>query len=107
MELSAWDREVPYTNEKTGFSTTLYNINVVATALGRTSQTIRKWEIAGVIPKTPFKSDSRRLYSKEQIDILVECAEKAHLSTGKKISQTSFTSNVDKKLKELFKKIFG
>lgn len=106
MELSAWDREVPYTNEKTGFSTTLYNINVVANALGRTSQTIRKWEIAGVIPKTPFKSEGRRLYAKEQIEILVECAEKAHISTGKKISQTTFTANVDKKWKELFNKIF-
>lgn len=107
MELSDWDRKVPYKNESTGFETTLYGINVVATQLGRTSQTIRKWEIAGVIPKTPFKINGRRLYCKEQIDILIACAEKARISTGKSISSTSFTSNVEKQWSLLFKQIFG
>ena len=106
VELSPWDRAIPYTNKETGYSTTLYNINVLANWLGRTSQTIRKWEIAGVIPKTPFKSDGKRLYSKEQIDILVECAEKANISTGKKMSQTNFTRNVQKKWQKLFDEIF-
>lgn len=107
LELSPWDREIPYTNPETGYTTTLYNINVVATYLGRTSQTVRKWEIAGTIPKTPFKIEGKRLYSKEQVEILVECAEKAQISTGKKISQTNFTRNVQLKWQELFKKIFG
>lgn len=106
LKLSPWDRSIPYTNSDTGFSTTLYNINVVATYLGRTSQTIRKWEIAGVIPKTPFKSDGRRLYCKEQIEILVECAEKAKISTGKKMSETNFTRNVQLKWQKLFDEIF-
>lgn len=107
MELSAWDREVPYTNKNTGYSTKLYNIKVVATALGRTPQTIRKWEVAGAIPKTPFKLEGKRMYCKEQIDILVECAEKAQISTGKNMSQTGFTRNVQKRWQSLFKDIFG
>lgn len=107
LELSPWDRTVPYTNKKTGYSTTLYNINVVSTHLGRTSQTVRKWEIAGTIPKTPFSIQGRRLYCTEQIEILVECAEKAKISTGKKISQTNFTRNVQLRWNKLFTEIFG
>lgn len=107
MEMSSWDRQVEYINETTGFKTTLYNINVVAIQLGRTSQTIRKWEIAGIIPKTPFTSNGKRLYCKEQIEILVKCAEKAQICTGRKISATSFTTNVERQWSMLFKKIFG
>lgn len=107
MELMSWDKKVPYTDKNTGYSTDLYNINVLANSLGRTSQTIRKWEIAGVIPKTPFKLDGKRMYCTEQIKIIVECAEKAQISSGKNMSQTTFTKNVFKKWNELFKEIFG
>ncbi len=81
-----WGRAVPYTSP-TGVETTLYNIGTVAEAIGRTSQTVRKWEISGVIPPTPFKQGSKRMYSKEHIDCLVRNVEKYHVTMGMKISK--------------------
>ena len=39
---------------KNGEKIKLYPINVLANELGRTSQTIRKWEVAGILPKPHF-----------------------------------------------------
>lgn len=80
-----WGRRVEYTSP-TGVQTVLYNIGAVAEAIGRTSQTVRKWEVAGTIPPTPFKQGRKRLYSKEHIDALVECVEKYHITMGTQIS---------------------
>lgn len=93
-EKSFKGREIPYKSPITGRETMLYNIATVGEALGRTSQCIRKWEIGGVIPKTPFKLKGQRLYSTEHIDALVECAEKAHLMQGSKVSKTYFSRYV-------------
>ena len=85
------NKGVPYTSP-TGIETTLYNIGYLAEQLGRKSATIRKWEIDGTIPKTPFKdSHNRRLYSEEHIQAIVECAERAKIGNGKPISNTRFT----------------
>lgn len=103
-----WGREIPYTSPITGRSTTLYNIQVAGDAIGRTSQTIRKWEVAGIIPPTPFKIQGKRLYSQEHIDALVKCAEEAKLKTGVKIKDTSFSKRLYKefdKINEMFFKI--
>ena len=81
-ERTPWGKEIPYTSPITGRSTTLYNIGVVAEAIGRTSQTIRKWEVGGVIPPTPFRQKGKRLYSKEHIDVIVKCAEQAKIMQG-------------------------
>ena len=99
-EKTPWGREVPYTSP-TGYKTTLYNIGVVAEAIGRTSQTIRKWEVGGVIPKTPFKQDGKRLYCKEHIDAIVECAEKAKIVQGSKVKYTSFTKKLYKEFQRI------
>lgn len=107
FDLSPWDKKIPYKNEKTGYETTLYNSAVAGRAIGRSTQTMTKWEIAGTIPVTPFRVSGRRMYCEEQIMILMECAEKARISQGRKISQTSFSSQVQKKWNELFKEIFG
>ncbi len=80
-----WGRSIPYTSP-TGKETTLYNISVIANAIGRTPQTVRKWEIAGTIPPTPFKQNGKRLYSKEHIDALVRCVEKYRITMGVAIS---------------------
>lgn len=104
--VSKWGRAVPYTSP-TGVETYLYNIGTAAEALGRTSQTIRKWEISGVLPLTPFKIGGRRMYSDEHIDALVECAEKAHIRAGVKIQDTSFISNIYKKYKEINELLIG
>ena len=86
-----WGRAIPYTSPITGRSTTLYNIGTVADAIGRTSQTLRKWEIGGVIPPTPFKQRGKRLYSKEHMDLIIACAEKSRIRQGSKYTQKVFS----------------
>lgn len=100
-EKTPWGRAIPYTSSKTGRKTTLYNISVVGDAIGRTAQTIRKWEVAGVIPPTPFKQNGKRLYSTEHIDAIVECAEKSKLKSGLNISATSFSQNLYKEFQRI------
>lgn len=100
-EKTPWGREISYTSPITGRKTTLYNIGVVAEAIGRTSQTIRKWEVGGVIPPTPFKQKGKRLYSKEHIDAIVKCAESSRIMQGSQVSQTAFS----KKLYREFQKV--
>lgn len=80
----------------------LYYINELAYALGRTPQTIRKWEIAGVIPKTPFKdAHGRRLYTKEHIEAIVKIAEECGIKQGYSIANTSFSSKVHRVFTEI------
>ena len=100
-ERTPWGKEIPYTSPITGRSTTLYNIGVVAEAIGRTSQTIRKWEVGGVIPPTPFRQKGKRLYSKEHIDAIVKCAEKAKIMQGSKTSKTTFSNNLYKEFQKV------
>lgn len=101
-EKTPWGRVIPYTSPITGRKTTLYNIGVVAEAIGRTSQTIRKWEVGGVIPPTPFKQNGKRLYSKEHIDAIVQCAEKSKIMQGSKnTSQTMFSKRLYKEFQKV------
>ena len=83
----------------------LYPVSVLSESLGRSNQTIRKWEIAGILPRTMFE-DSRkcRLYSKEQIDIIVKCAEECQVTQGSAISRTPFKKRVHEELAKLAKK---
>lgn len=101
-EKTPWGREIPYTSPITGQKTTLYNIGVVAEAIGRTSQTIRKWEVGGVIPPTPFKQKGKRLYSKEHIDAIVKCAEKSKILQGSNgVSHTMFSKRLYKEFQKV------
>lgn len=77
----------------------LFYIGALASALGRSTNAIRKWEIAGVIPDPCFRDEQgRRLYSQEQIDVIVQCAEKAQIKQGLSIANTSFSTWVHKEL---------
>lgn len=105
-EKTPWGRAIPYTSP-TGVETTLYNISTAADAIGRTAQTLRKWEIAGILPPTPFTVNNRRMYSTEHINAIVECAEKAKLKNGKAIKDTSFSKRLYKRFAELNKLFFG
>lgn len=70
----------------------LFYIGALAEALGRDPNTIRRWEIAGVIPDPCFKDKfGKRLYSQEQIDAIVRCAERAKIKQGGSFSNTSFS----------------
>lgn len=101
-----WGKAISYTTP-TGIETTLYNIGTLAEALGRTSQTIRKWEVGGVIPPTPFKMNGQRMYAKEHIEALVKGAEKSKIKQGSNISQTAFTSRAFKDFDKIYKEFFG
>lgn len=47
-------KSVPYTFPN-GIKMKLYTIGSLASALGRSSATVRKWEISGILPKTPLR----------------------------------------------------
>lgn len=83
----------------------LFYIDRLATELGRTPQTVRKWEVSGILPKPIFRDKmGRRLYSQEQIDAIVECAEKSNVRIGYSIANTNFSVRVHDALAKVNKK---
>ena len=101
-----YSREVPYTSP-TGIKTTLYSISTLAERLGRTSQTVRKWEIGGIIPPTPFTIKGRRFYSEEHIQAIVDSAEKSKIKPGKSLGNTQFSNRCYKEFERLNKLFFN
>ena len=90
---------------KDGSTIELFYIGTLANRLGRVSNTIRKWEIAGILPKTGFTDKMGcRLYSQEQIDVIVKTAEEAKISTGRSIFATSFPKVVAERFNVLLDK---
>lgn len=89
----------------------VYSLGVLAEALGRVSRTIRQWEISGVIPDTfrvPLNNEalgSMRVYTKEQIEIIVRNAEKHQIQKGKSIASTKFVEDVHREMAEYFAKL--
>ena len=86
-----------------GDKVTLFYIGALAYALGRTVPTVRKWEISGALPDSCFKDKStgRRMYTQEQIDIIVKIAEKTGISQGRAIANTSFSKQCFKELSDI------
>lgn len=83
----------------------LYYISKLASELGRTAQTIRKWEVSGVLPLPIFKDvNGNRMYSEEQIEVIVSCAIESNVRPGYSIANTNFSARVYNKLRELNKK---
>lgn len=96
------------TIEINGEEVELFYIGTLAEALGRTPQTIRKWEIAGILPDTLFRDKlGRRMYSAEQIKAIVECAERSNVRPSYSIANTNFSPRVYKALDEINKKYLG
>lgn len=86
----------------------LFYIDRLATELGRTPQTVRKWEVSGILPKPIFKDKlGRRLYSQEQIDAIVECAERSNVRIGYSIANTNFSVRVHEALQKINNKYLG
>lgn len=95
---------VPHKQQVTinGETIELFYIEKLASELGRTPQTIRKWEVSGILPKPIFRDKlGRRLYSQEQIDVIVACAEKSNVRQGYSVANTNFSARVFKALNEL------
>ena len=97
---------MPVANKQTvvinGEELELFYVDRLASELGRTPQTIRKWEVSGILPKPIFKDkNNRRLYSQEQIDAIVECAEKSNVRQGYSVANTNFSVRVFKALNEI------
>lgn len=76
-----------------------FYISTLAEALNRDPHTIRTWERTGILPDCMLRDkNNRRLYSKEQIDVIVECAEAENLRQGSNIAKTNFISLVHERL---------
>lgn len=96
------------TIEINGEELSLFYIDRLASELGRTPQTIRKWEVSGILPKPIFRDKlGRRLYSQEQINAIVECAEKSNVRQGYSVANTNFSVRVYKALEEINSKYLG
>lgn len=82
----------------------LYYINRLAEELGRTPQTIRKWEVSGILPRPIFRDKSgKRMYSEEQIKVIVDCAERSNVRIGYSIANTNFSVRVYEALERVNK----
>ena len=79
----------------TGEVVDLYSIGKLAQKLSREPQVIKKWELSGALPKTPFKTQRKfRLYTQEQIDLISECAESFNIRNGVSIKASGFTEAI-------------
>lgn len=86
----------------------LFYIGSLAKAMNRTTTSIRIWESRGIIPESWFKDKfGKRLYTKEQIDIIVQCAEECDIKQGRKMSMTDFSAKCHERFDELHNKYFG
>lgn len=88
-----------------GIEVELFPIGKLAYELGRNVQSVRKWEIAGILPNSCFKDNlGRRFYTQEQIDAIVSIAEKCKIMQGSSAAKTSFSAKVHEALHEINKK---
>lgn len=111
-----WGKPLMMTNK--GVLSEYYTVGQLATALRRSSVTVRKWERLGYIPIASFRTPgqvrqkARRLYSRAQLEIIVSIAADEGLMDGKVdergilhprrgINETKFTERVSAALKRL------
>ena len=74
-----------------GKKITLFTISDLANALGRETVTIRKWENLGFIPRAAMRTKSGfRLYTKDEIEILVRIVREEKLANGHSFAKTKF-----------------
>lgn len=94
-----------------GVSVRFYPVSVLAEKLERKPAAIRKWERLGYLPETPYRSPGRtkngqrRLYTREQIEGLVELARQQGLigDDNRNVSATDFPALAVTLFKELAK----
>lgn len=85
-----------------GKEVVMYSIGELAEALGRESQTVRKWEQNGTIPPTRFRDKAnRRLYPQEIVEGMKEISDEEDITQGVSFDTTRFKEKAYK----LFKKV--
>lgn len=85
-----------------GRTVDLYSIGELAFRIGRTTDTVRKWEIAGIIPATCFHNKyGCRLYTLEQINMIVDTATECRISRGRCIATSGFPEKLARRMKPL------
>lgn len=80
----------------------LYSIGELAFRVGRSTETVRKWEIAGVIPATCFRDkEGCRMYTLEMINLIVDTATECQVARGRRITSHNFPEKLAKKWEPL------
>lgn len=106
-----WDAK-PRILKMGGVDREFFTIGHLAQALNRRPVTIRAWEREGVIPKATIRKPSddargvRRLYTREQVEGLVQIAGEEGLLKGdyRSIQNTEFTQRAFELFRELASK---
>lgn len=90
-----------------GVDREFYTVGELAKALNRKAVTVRMWEQHGWIPKVKYRttppagtqlpgkpSKGRRLYSRGQVELLVEAVDRYHLNDPKKADWPGFREHI-------------
>lgn len=90
-----------------GNSVELYSIGELAFRLGRATDTVRKWEIGGIIPPTCFHDrNGCRMYTLEQINLIVDTATECRILQGRYLSVSGFPKKLAERWKPLIESYF-
>lgn len=81
----------------------VFQIGVLARNLGRSTQTVRKWERDGIIPIALRDPTGRRVYLKEHIDAIVRCANECKLRPGDSLRESGFPEKVEEAFEHIRK----
>lgn len=90
-EPQAWDSR-PYKKIVRGQEVEFFTIGAIGTALGRSTVTIRQWIAKGYLPaatyRLPDKNNikGRRLYTRGQVEALLDVAVKHHIDGDSRVS---------------------
>lgn len=113
LDPDRWDAK-PQVKPFAGGYREFFGIGDLAKALRRDAVTIRKWEAGGVIPKATYvisgktANGNRRLYTRDQINVMVRIAEEEGLFDGDprgiRITDTRFTTRVTEAFEQLRQK---
>lgn len=62
--------------------------------VNRSIQTIRLWERQGILPPTPFQTDYGRVYSREQIEAIVDVCKSCNIQQGVALNNSNFKTKL-------------
>jgi hypothetical protein len=105
-DVPRWDRN-PRIFMVKGVEQEFFTVGALAMALGKKPVTIRAWESNGVIPQASFRAPTPkgeqvpgkavkglRLYSRAQVELLIEAARRFGIDTPRGADWTSFSQYV-------------